>query len=506
MGLNDIVARFRKVTTNVLKVNTKLQVGDQQIVLNNGNSYFVDSDASNASDTNSGTSWSSPLATLDGAVNKCSDNQGDIIYVAESHSESYTTTGTKCTIDVDGITIVGLGTGSDRPTFSFGHTGANWVISGDNVTIVNLLFLTAVDSVVKYGTISGADIKIIDCESRDVANKEVIDAWLVTTTASRLVVDNYTHIGDVATGDASESIFNLTDVSDWTIKNSKFITLVGTGIIEIASTASNAVVDNCIFYVAGTSDLSLNIVDTDDDSTIVVRNCFDLAVMSKFSGGNAGSGFSVAGDDVSDITDALYGANGIPTFPTPAAPSNNVSMAEVLRDVWDALRNGTGGSEPGTNLSIIDELKRDMTHKDNPNYIKVTADLSSATWNTVASHEIATVTGLVRMKLIAEVTTTGDDTSGNTSTIQLGVEGTTNDWIAATEVDDLAEGELWNDATPTVAQGDTSSYMFDKLVNGLDIGYEIAGEAATAGVIDFHIFWLPISSDGSVVAGAGGSL
>lgn len=166
--------------------------------------------------------------------------------------------------------------------------------------------MTAVDQVVTYATISGADCKLINCETRDAAGKEVVDAFTCTTGATRLLVDGHSHFGDVASGDASESIFNLTDADNWTIKNSKFITLCGTGVIEIASTAENAVVDNCIFYVAGTSDLSLNVVDTDDDSTVVVRNCFDLAAMYSFSGGNDGStGFSVAGDDVGAIGTAL---------------------------------------------------------------------------------------------------------------------------------------------------------------------------------------------------------
>ena len=34
------------------------------------------------------------------------------------------------------------------------------------------------------------------------------------------------------------------------------------------------------------------------------------------------------------------------------------------------------------------------------NYFTVTADMTSATWNTQASHEIATVTGLVHIIII----------------------------------------------------------------------------------------------------------
>lgn len=56
------------------------------------------------------------------------------------------------------------------------------------------------------------------------------------------------------------------------------------------------------------------------------------------------------------IAAELSGAAGLASYPAGAAPANGVSIAEVLRDAWDALRNGTGGSEPGTNKSLVDAL------------------------------------------------------------------------------------------------------------------------------------------------------
>ena len=140
-------------------------------------------------------------------------------------------------------------------------------------------------------------------------------------------------------------------------------------------------------------------------------------------------------------------------------------MAEVLRDIWDVLRNGTGGSEPSTNLSILDVIKQNDIRYSNPNYLTVTADFTSGTWNTIATHEIFTVTGLVRMKVIAEVV--GNVTSGAGGSIELGNEGDTDSWIATTTMGDLADGEVWIDATPTEKEGDYSSLVFDKVVNGL---------------------------------------
>lgn len=41
---------------------------------------------------------------------------------------------------------------------------------------------------------------------------------------------------------------------------------------------------------------------------------------------------------------------------TAAAPANDVSLYAIVRDAWDAIRNGTGGSEPGTNKSLVDAI------------------------------------------------------------------------------------------------------------------------------------------------------
>lgn len=187
--MDNFVGFFRKVTTKKLKVTNQLEIGNKAIFAGTGNTYYVDSDASNASDSNSGRSWAQPLATINGGIDKCTANQGDTIILAESHSETYTTTGAKFEADVAGITIIGLGEGSDRATISYGHTGTTATISAANVTIYNVLFVTAVDSVVTYATISGDDCSLIGCESRDVTDKEVISDF--TITGDRFYADSH---------------------------------------------------------------------------------------------------------------------------------------------------------------------------------------------------------------------------------------------------------------------------------------------------------------------------
>ena len=82
-----------------------------------------------------------------------------------------------------------------------------------------------------------------------------------------------------------------------------------------------------------------------------------------------------------------------------------------------------------------------------PNYFTVTADMTSATWNTIASHEIATTTGLVHYIVIPECTATLTDAADGAS-IQLGIEGATTALIASTGAagagaNTIATGEFW---------------------------------------------------------------
>lgn len=154
----------------------------------------------------------------------------------------------------------------------------------------------------------------------------------------------------------------------------------------------------------------------------------------------------------------------------------------------------------------IESLARDA-----PNYVSVTADMASATWNTAASHEVLTITGTVRVRVLVVCTETLADAADGAS-IQFGIEGTTNAWIASTGAagaggNGIAAGEIWIDATPTETNGNTGTVVLDKIVaGGLDVGYELTGAALTDGTLVFHCWWVPISSDGHVAAGAGGSL
>lgn len=157
--------------------------------------------------------------------------------------------------------------------------------------------------------------------------------------------------------------------------------------------------------------------------------------------------------------------------------------------------------------------------KDHPNYFTVDVNLANATWNTAASHEIATVTGACRVQMLIEVTETCV-TVGPTGTIALGFEGNASAIFSATGLDSggttFTAGDVvsavYGSAATTPASGANTSTgitgaLFDVVVvGGKDIGYTIATNAATDGTLVIHVYWEPLDATGAVVEGAGGAL
>jgi len=104
-----------------------------------GQVFWVDSNYYLAGDANSGT-FSSPLKTLQAAVDKCRPNQGDKIFLAAGHTEELDGTN-NVFIDKTGIQIIGLGNKENKPTFTLttSTTAAFDIDSqGENLYLANI--------------------------------------------------------------------------------------------------------------------------------------------------------------------------------------------------------------------------------------------------------------------------------------------------------------------------------------------------------------------------------
>lgn len=169
-----------------------------------GATYYVDSGHAAASANNTGLSPDHPLTTIDAAVGKCTANNGDIIIVAPGHTETVSAAA-GLDLDVAGITIVGLGSGSLRPTITFDTaTTADMDVGAANITVKNLLFVAGIDALVAPIDINAADFTLIDCETRDVTGSYQTVDWIVTdANADRLKILGHVHRGATDAGAAT---------------------------------------------------------------------------------------------------------------------------------------------------------------------------------------------------------------------------------------------------------------------------------------------------------------
>lgn len=163
-------------------------------VFTTGNVFFVSGTATNAADSTSHGSKLKPFATLDYAIGRCTASNGDYIIVMPGHSE---TIGAAAGVDLDvaGITVIGLGRGSNRPTFTFATAiTADIDIDAANVTLVNLLFVNGIDNLTAPIDVNAADFTMIDCETRDNnASFHCDDFILSDDNANRMTIVGWVH-------------------------------------------------------------------------------------------------------------------------------------------------------------------------------------------------------------------------------------------------------------------------------------------------------------------------
>lgn len=252
-----------------------------------GNIYYVDSGVGSDS-AGSGKTKGNPFATLDYAVGQCTANNGDIIFVMPGHAETIVAD-SGVDIDVAGITVIGLGSGASRPTFTFTTAvTADFKLAAASTTIVNLLFLGGIDATTGVLEVSAADCQIVNCEYRD-STGEATDVLITTADADRLLIDGWKHTG--AAGDGGDTSIVLVGCDDVTIRNSYFYGNFDLGAIECRTTAAVRLrVHDCFIWTEAAEDLCIK--DTITGSTGVI-------------GPNV---FMVLQDNAANITEAITGA------------------------------------------------------------------------------------------------------------------------------------------------------------------------------------------------------
>lgn len=132
--------------------------------LGTGKVFYVDSNAGGSS-TSVGTTPASAVPTIDDAIALCTADRGDVIYVMQGHNEGLSAAD-GIDADISGITIIGIGNGSLKPTIDFDSVAAECVIGAANIRIENIRFRASSDTTTAAIDIedAGDDFQVVGCE------------------------------------------------------------------------------------------------------------------------------------------------------------------------------------------------------------------------------------------------------------------------------------------------------------------------------------------------------
>jgi hypothetical protein len=135
-----------------------------------GKTYYVDSTHSRAGATQRHGTRTAPFSKLAWAItNLSAANLAKATFILmPGHAETITENlGADCDVDVDGINIIGVGTGTYQPAITVssasGSTGARMTISGDNVSVTNVYFVSARSSLACFMYIKGVGTTVTGC-------------------------------------------------------------------------------------------------------------------------------------------------------------------------------------------------------------------------------------------------------------------------------------------------------------------------------------------------------
>lgn len=252
-----------------------------------GNSATLLVGEKTASNANKG-GFLDPFSTLDYAVGKCKANRGDIIFVRPGHTTTVTAAG-GLDLDIAGIAVIGLGSGSNRPTIDFTTaTTADMDVDAANITMVNFLFTGGVDALAGPIDVNAADFKLVNCEWRDVTG-QATDVIVADANADRLFIAGHFHNGAAAAGGASA--IALTGMDNPVITDFR---IVGNFSVAAIDCRTTAVVD-------------LNI----SNGYIWNKNAADVCVKDTVTGstGKVGPDLNfMLTDNAANITEAITGA------------------------------------------------------------------------------------------------------------------------------------------------------------------------------------------------------
>jgi len=133
------------------------------------------------SNGNKGT-YDSPFSTVDYAISQCVANRGDIIFIKPGHAETFSAAD-GFDLDVAGVAVIGLGSGTLMPSFTLSATTSDVNISAANCSLVNVRFVPSTSDVVRAVQVTAAHATVKDILVLDAgATNEILTVVKATGT------------------------------------------------------------------------------------------------------------------------------------------------------------------------------------------------------------------------------------------------------------------------------------------------------------------------------------
>ena len=269
-----------------------------------GNYFFVNSVS--GSDGNLGT-YDNPFATLKFALTQATAAIGDTIVLEAGHAETISAAA-GIAVNKSGVFIIGLGSGNDRPVFTFATaTSATMTITAANVTIANITATNSLDQIVSPFVISGANCTFGTLTgpiqwTDSATNVEAVQCILTTAGASNLNV-NLKYLGQTGGSHCARAV-NLVGVANAVI-NCDFYGKASTAWVNFTTTACTGIEVYGYMYNSGTTNFTKDVVDTVTGSTWFA-SFFDGSAGYAVSGGSGSAlGPAAAATVIADL--------GVPT-------------------------------------------------------------------------------------------------------------------------------------------------------------------------------------------------
>lgn len=213
--------------------------------------------------------------TLSAALSNCVAGRGDVIMIAPGHSESISSA-TALTISVSGVTIIGMGYGTLRPTYTLDTAATATInVTAACVRFQNCIFVANYADIAACFSITTAkSFHLVECEFRDTSSVlnflAIVDTNTTSNAADGLSIVRCEWFGLGATNNTC--VVKMDGTNDrLRVLDSYFAhaATTGAGLMPIATgkVVTNAQIKNNVFNFVGATGLTVGTLITTDGST-----------------------------------------------------------------------------------------------------------------------------------------------------------------------------------------------------------------------------------------------